>query len=341
MSIVRLIVIGYWCNYLDRQLNYQASAHWLISGTTMYHLCNQWFCHSTLGVKCLQPSLDIWGKSLVSSSCISSSGSVQVSGRTCQRSSQTFYSGGTMLDEGSLDCHSSQHVGRCSSAVPHHKRSHHGCLNRPGAQGSAISALKSLAASSLTTFKLAWKTATLLAPVTTKCCSDLTLLCIDNQDLFFSIMLLFSFPCLVARQIVQVIFLLKFILSLAPMLIFVMLFNWRLIWDILNHLGWSQMDHVWPLFLGNHRQHRPVCAKTISSWVRQVLCVAKAHISPGPLWGAAASAALVAGVSLVSILQAEDLAGVSTLARHYFSPYITTMDWHQDSVQHAMLGLSE
>ena len=40
-------------------------------------------------------------------------------------------------------------------------------------------------ASSLTTFKLAWKTATLIALVTAKCCFDLTLLlCIDNQHLF-------------------------------------------------------------------------------------------------------------------------------------------------------------
>ena len=39
-------------------------------------------------------------------------------------------------------------------------------------------------ASSLTTFKLAWKTATLLALVLAKHCSDLTLLCIDNQHLF-------------------------------------------------------------------------------------------------------------------------------------------------------------
>ena len=38
--------------------------------------------------------------------------------------------------------------------------------------------------SSLTTFKLAWKTATLLALVTVKCCSDVTLLCVDNQHLF-------------------------------------------------------------------------------------------------------------------------------------------------------------
>ena len=38
-------------------------------------------------------------------------------------------------------------------------------------------------ASSLTTFKLIWKTGTLLALVNAKCCSDLTLLYIDNQHL--------------------------------------------------------------------------------------------------------------------------------------------------------------
>ena len=37
-----------------------------------------------LGVECLQLSLDLSGKLCVSSSCISSSSSVQVSGRTCQ-----------------------------------------------------------------------------------------------------------------------------------------------------------------------------------------------------------------------------------------------------------------
>ena len=74
-----------------------------------------------LGLECLQPSLDSSGKLLVSSSCISSSGSVQVSGRTCQQSTQIFDSGGIMLDGGSLAPHSSQHVGRHSSAVSHHK----------------------------------------------------------------------------------------------------------------------------------------------------------------------------------------------------------------------------
>ena len=41
ISVVKLIMIGYCCNYLDWQLNCWASAHWLISVTTMYWLCNQ------------------------------------------------------------------------------------------------------------------------------------------------------------------------------------------------------------------------------------------------------------------------------------------------------------
>ena len=98
---------------------------------------------------------------------------------------------------------------------------------------------------------------------------------------------------------------------------------------------------VTSLFLGNNRQHWPVCAKAISSWVRKVLCIAKAHMSPGSLWGVAASAALAASVSLVTILQSGDWTRVSTPARHYFSTYITIMDQHQDSVQCAVLGLSE
>ena len=64
-------------------------------------------------------------------------------------------------------------------------------------------------------------------------------------------------------------------------------------------------------------------------------------MSPGSLWGVAASAALAACVSLVTILQVGDWTRVSTPARHYFCTYITTTDWHHDSVQHAVLGLSE
>ena len=57
--------------------------------------------------------------------------------------------------------------------------------------------------------------------------------------------------------------------------------------------------------------------------------------------GVAASAALAAGISLVTILQVSDWARGSTPAKHYFSTYITTMDWHQDSMQCAVLDLSE
>ena len=98
-----------------------------------------------LGVECLQPSLDFSGKLCVSSSGCSPSGAVQVSGRTCQQSTQTFDSGGTMLDGDSLASYSSQYVGRCYLAVFHHKRSHHGCFSRPGTQGSVISAFNPLA----------------------------------------------------------------------------------------------------------------------------------------------------------------------------------------------------
>ena len=91
-----------------------------------------------LGVECLQPSLDVSGKLHFYSSCISSSSFVQVFGGRCQRSTQTFGSGGTMLDGGSLALHRSPHVGRCSSVVSHHKTFCHGCFSRPGAPGSAI-----------------------------------------------------------------------------------------------------------------------------------------------------------------------------------------------------------
>ena len=99
-------------------------------------------------------------------------------------------------------------------------------------------------------------------------------------------------------------------------------------------------SHVKSLFMGNNRQHRPVCAKTISSWVRKVLCVAKAHMSLGSFQGAAAFASLVA-VSLMSILQVGDRTRVSTPAIHQFSTYITTTDQYQDSVQHVVQGFTE
>ena len=90
--------------------------------------------------------LEFSGKLCVSFSSSGPSCSVQVSSRTCQWSTQTFTSDGSMLDGGSLASHSSQHARRCSLVVSHHKRSHHGCFCSLGTQGSVISAFNPLAA---------------------------------------------------------------------------------------------------------------------------------------------------------------------------------------------------
>ena len=135
---------------------------------------------------------------------------------------------------------------------------------------------------------------------------------------FFSVMLLFSFPYLVESWIDQVIFLLRFWLESHSIVNPYPVFYLK---AYLRHTEPFRKKtdglHVTFLFWGNNRQHRPVCAKTISSWVRKVLCVAEAHISLCSAWEATA---LAVGVFLVSILQAGDLARVSILARHYFPP---------------------
>ena len=72
------------------------------------------------------------------------------------------------------------------------------------------------------------------------------------------------------------------------------------------------------LFIGNNRQHLPICAKVISSWVRNVLSIGKAHASSGSFQGAVA---LVAGVYLVSIFQAGNRSVVSPSAGQLFATY--------------------
>ena len=79
-------------------------------------------------------------------------------------------------------------------------------------------------ASSLTTFKLAWKTATLLALVTAKCCSDLTFLCIDNQLLFLQCNAAIFIPMSDGKTNHLHHLPLRFVLSLTPMLIFALFF---------------------------------------------------------------------------------------------------------------------
>ena len=162
-----------------------------------------------------------------------------------------------------------------------------------------LSLLESWApASSLTTFKLAWKTATPLALVTAKHCSDLTLLCVDNQHLFLQHHAAIFVPLSGGKT--------DHLGHLPPQIHIESHCNVNLcpvfyLKAYLRHTEsfrkQSYRSQVISLFLGNNRQHWPVCAKTISSWVQTVLSIAKAHMSLGSLWGVAASAALVAGVS--------------------------------------------
>ena len=56
-----------------------------------------------------------------------------------------FDSIGTILDNGSMAFYSSQDIGRHSLVLSHCKRSHCGCLGRPGDQGSVISTFSPLA----------------------------------------------------------------------------------------------------------------------------------------------------------------------------------------------------
>ena len=152
-------------------------------------------------------------------------------------------------------------------------------------------------------------------------------------------MLLFLFLHLVVRQIDWIFFHLKFILNLTLMLVFALSFTLRLTTEPFR----KRLDEpaMYSLFGGNNRQYVPICTKMIYSWVRKVLGIEKAHMSPSTLQAAAVSVALVADVYRVSIMQAGDWAKVSVPSRHYFSTYITTIDCHQDSIQHAVLGLSE
>ena len=149
--------------------------------------------------------------------------------------------------------------------------------------------------SALTTFKLAWKTATLLALVTAKCCSDLTLLCINNQHLFLQHNAAIFIPMSggktdhLGHLPPQIHIESHSNVNFCPVFFYFKAY--------LRHTESfrSKPDgsHVTSLFLGNNRQHQPVCAKTISSWVRKVLCVAKVLMSLGSLWGVAASAAFM------------------------------------------------
>ena len=93
--------------------------------------------------------------------------------------------------------------------------------------------------------------------------------------------------------------------------IFAQSFTWLLPNAVQGLLGRSLMGLICILsFLGNNKQHVPTCTNMISAWVNKVLGVVQAHIAPSTLQGVAVLADFVAGISLMSILQADDWASL-------------------------------
>ena len=100
----------------------------------------------SLGFECFQPSLNLSDELSISSSCISPTSSVPVSGRTCNQSVQTSYSVAPCWMEASWLPTVLNMLVDVPHSVSHHSRPCHRCLSWLGAQGSAIPAFKPLAA---------------------------------------------------------------------------------------------------------------------------------------------------------------------------------------------------
>ena len=106
---------------------------------TLFHFGNSTASRGH-GVQCLRPSLEIEISYVFPPPVLVPLVLSKFLAEHVNSPTQTFTSGGSMLDGGSLASHSSHHAGRCSSAVPSCKRYHRGCFGRPGAQGSVKSA---------------------------------------------------------------------------------------------------------------------------------------------------------------------------------------------------------
>ena len=144
----------------------------------------------------------------------------------------------------------------------------------------------------LTNFKLVWNTATLLPVVATK-----HIITIWKWTPFLQCHAAILLLHLVVWWINWVIFHLKFILNYIPILIFAQYVILRLFYCVLSLLGRYQM-HLWcPDYLLVITGHSFQCvSKQISYWVRQVLSIAKVHMSVGALQDIAASVAYAACV---------------------------------------------
>ena len=121
---------------------------------------------------------------------------------------------------------------------------------------------------SLTTFKLAWKTATLLTLVTAKHCSDLTLF-IDNQYLFLQHHPAIFLPISGGKMEQSGHLPPQIHIESHSSVNFCPVFYLKVYLRCAEPLG-KKPDGLCVTFLfGNNRQHRLICTKTISSWVRK------------------------------------------------------------------------
>ena len=114
-------MIGYHCNCLDEQLNYQASAHWLISGATMYWICDQWSWHSTLPTPVKIDKLTLPAGAF---RCTNVKNSTKV--YTCRECNKTSFNWGTLVSD-----FLRQHLGvqlvcpKCGMSFSDHMNFHH------------------------------------------------------------------------------------------------------------------------------------------------------------------------------------------------------------------------
>ena len=169
--------------------------------------------------------------------------------------------------------------------------------------------------SSLTNFKLAWKAGTIWALVTAKHCYELTLLHFDNQHLLLQHYAAIFVPASGGKMDQSGYLPLEICVESHSSVNLCPMFYLKPFYTVQSLLG-GQMD-LWCL-LSFWVTIDSTCWYVTKQFLQgkgKVLSIAKSHMSLGTVWG---GAALVAGISLASILQVGDWARVSIPAKNQF-----------------------
>ncbi len=191
----------------------------------------------------------------------------------------------------------------------------------------------------LTLKELTWKTACLVSLATSKRMSDMSLMSVKRGSMYMSgdhIQFQLNFGSKTDRpnhysNIVH-IYRNKQNASLCPVL---HLKKYVILTGQFRKTP-EQLDSLW---LSLNVKHSPVCASTIASWVRTLICKAKAKMSPGTLRAVTATRAICNNVNLGMIMQAGDWSKVSTPQNHYFRSYVPCNFTLDDAVQRAALNI--